>query len=347
MWWRGLLFALILNASAHAAAESTHHYVDPTGKAIALYEPIWRTLFEAFSEHAPDRIVVEFAKSGFSRFDTRDDRVLIRSGYSPSLAMAKIAHESAHLAAHNITNGYSIQNRFRFIDEGFASVFESRVAGRAARFKKYVLAVAAHQQRADNVRMHLVQDWRRYWGNWRKGRGRQTSYAYPVGASVIHFLVDMYGAGSPIRLMKAIGETGNFDAATRLSLNRSGQEIETGWIKYLQAVTIPDAGSVNIVRMDPPNGATEVRPDLHEITVEFNTPMARDICIRTNSCDEICYRNARWKSPSVLAIKLPVGLRPNESYILSLGSREGCKLKSAAMSDLPVTIWKFATARRP
>ncbi len=337
--------ALALFFHVAAAAESTHHFFDPAGKPLAQFEPIWRSLHEAFDEHAPKRIVVEFTESEFSRFDARRDRILIRLGYSPSQVMAKIAHESAHLAAHNLTNGYSTQNRFRFIDEGFASVFEGFVAGKANDFKQHALAVAAHQQRVGNVRLHLVQDWLRYWGDWRKGKGQQTLYAYPVGASFVYFLIDQYGAESPFRLMKAIGETGNFDAATRISLQRSAQEIEAGWIGYLQAVKIT-AGPVNIVRMNPANGASGVRPDLRELTVEFDVPMARNICIGTKRCDEICYRNAHRKSSSVLTIKLPKGLRPNSSYILWLGVRGRCQLKSVAMSELPVTTWKFSTGRR-
>jgi hypothetical protein len=234
------LFVLALGSSANAAAGSAQHYFDPAGNALVQYEPVWRALHDAFGEHAPPRIIVQVSGGQFSQFDTRHDRIYITAEYSESRAVAIVAHESAHLAAHNVTTGYSTQNQFRFIDEGYASVFANRVSGNEVAFKAWALEIAARQQRKDNVRLHLVQDWRTYWGSSRNGRGQQTEYAYPVGASFIYYLTDIHGAEAPMRFMKAIADTGDLHAAARLSLEMDGNELEAGWITYLAKVALQD-----------------------------------------------------------------------------------------------------------
>lgn len=338
-------------SSPAAKAETAWHFFDPAGNSLEKFEPVWTALHAEFGEHTPERIVVRITNDQFSRFDTRIDGVMIAARHYDLRAKKTIAHESAHLALHKLTNGFSTKNQFRFVDEGYATVFGNRVAGREVESKREILAIAAQQQRKNNVRIDLVQDWRTYWGNPRDGQRRQTPYAYSVAASFVHYLEDIYGSGSTLRLARAIGKTGDFDSATRLAFELTRGEIRAGWIAYLKNVRISESTTdpgvlktVSIVRMEPPSGARDISLELEELFVEFDTDMKGNICIWTLTCDEICFRNARWKSPRLLTIKILNRLRPGEKYSLSLGIEGRCRLLSVGSGALPVTQWNFETS---
>jgi len=345
----GFVLALMVSFSAYGETpDTTPHFFDPEGNALERFEPVWTALYKQYGQFTPDRILIRVTNANFSKFDVRSNTIMIKAAHYKQKwrAMEIVAHETVHLANHNLTNGHSLRNRFRFIDEGYASVFGKRLFGEDARYKQDVLVIAADQQRKDNVRLELVQDWKKYWGDWREDRRTLTNYAYPVGASFIYYLEDVYGEKEPLRFMSALGRTGNFNDASYLAFDVTGRQIEAGWITYMKNVRIAPAGPIRIVRMEPPNGATGVSRNRDELLVEFDTEMMREICVGTDSCDEICYSNAYWKSSKVLAIKLPKRLQSNETYSLSLGILERCRLRSRGLVDLPVTQWNFKTSQQ-
>ena len=152
----GFAFALAVNFSAYGQiSDTTAHYFDPEGNALARFEPVWTALHGLYAEAMPARITIRVTEGDFSSFDTETDTIMIRAAHykRKRRAMAIVGHESVHLANHNLTNGHSLRNRFRFIDEGYASVFGERLVGKSAHYKQDVLVIAADQERQDNVRL--------------------------------------------------------------------------------------------------------------------------------------------------------------------------------------------------
>ena len=332
-------------APSLASAESStplSHITDAAGNTLERFEPIWIALQKVFGSHTPRKIVVHVTKGPFSRFDTRNSSVLIAVGVYEIKPLKIIAHEASHIAQHNLTRGHSVKNQFKFIDEGHASVFASRVAGTEVEDKRDVLATAAQQARRGNVSLKWVQDWKSYWGRSRDGSGKQSRYAYSVGASFIYYLESVHGHNSPLLLMAAIGRLGEIGAATVDALQIMPRELEAQRIAYLTSDDIKGVPT-RIVILHPPNGSADVPIDLTELIVRFDDDMMRERCVRTRPCKEVCYRNAYWKTSRLLAIKLPKGLRPNSTYDLTLGVPGRCRLRNTDLIRLPITHWQFKT----
>ena len=77
--------------------------------------------------------------------------------------------------------------------------------------------------------------------------------------------------------------------------------------------------------------------------------MIKKVCITTKDCDSgICYKQAYWKSPTILVIKVTQKLSWNSFYELALGSEYGgCRLKGINGKELPLVEWDFKTVKRP
>lgn len=344
----GLTLCLAATAAAAEEQQKTHHYFDSLGNSLEKLDPVWTSLNKVFGNRTPVRIRVLFTDGPHSRFSPDADAILIKASHYNNQPIRMVAHESAHLAMAKLTRGASRQDRYRFIDEGFASLFGSSLAGDEKNFRKEALTIAAHQHRTGNVDFDLVQDWRAYKEippeQIAYTGGRINRYAYPVGASFVFYLLDTHGLPPVIKFFEELGVADNMDAAARRVFGKSKLDLESAWLAYLGSAGIPDDVPVEIVRMTPENGAQDIPVDLTELEVEFNTPMRmRNACVGTATCPEICYRNAYWKSPTTLAIKVDGRLKPHQKYGITLGLENRCRLLSLIQNALPVTEWSFKT----
>ncbi len=342
--------AIGLTMTFHVAAQDTksHHFFDAIGNSLEKFDGVWASLNQVFGNRTPVRIRVLFTDGPHSKFSAQADTILIKTTHYNNHPIRIVAHESAHLAMAKLTRGASRQGRYRFIDEGFASLFGSGLAGEEKTFRRDVLTVAAHQHRRGNVDFDLVQDWRSYKEipaeEVAYTGGQINRYAYAVGASFVFYLLDTHGLPPVMKFFEELGIADDLDTASRRVLDKSKAELETGWLSYLYDVELPEDVAVEVVRMTPSNGAKNVPIDITELEVEFNTPMlTRSACIGTATCREICYRNAYWKSPTVMAIKVDGKLKPHQRYGLTLGLANRCRLHSVIQRALPVTSWSFQT----
>jgi beta-lactamase regulating signal transducer with metallopeptidase domain len=100
-----------------------------------------------------------------------------------------------------------------------------------------------------------------------------------------------------------------------------------------------------IVSMDPPNGATDVDPNLKEIRVTFDMPMGGG-CSWTGGGEHFPTipdgQRPRWSDDQKTAI-LPVVLKPGRSYRLGLNSSSFKNFQSAAGVPLEPVNYSFST----
>ncbi|OFZ55999.1 MAG: hypothetical protein A2428_08595 [Bdellovibrionales bacterium RIFOXYC1_FULL_54_43] len=336
-----LLFSLTATAQAFTPSNSAVHYFDDTGTPLPQYEPIYQKLEAIYPGSVPEKIVIVFTDDTASRFDTKHNRILLSRKHFAQIPTYLIAHESSHLCLFRLTRGASIQERFRFFDEGYASIVGHRIAGNIDSYKhNESLPTAAVQHMSGNVNFVKVQDWKSYFG----GSYNANFYAYPVGASFDFFLIDTYGQQALDQFFLSIGSTQDLESTFQALFHKSASEIERAWLSYLATVAIPDAPSV--VSMSPANNAVNVSPDLSEIAVNFSTEMQEKVVFISNRCDEICYTGAYWKNNHTLAVRVRGALKPNTQYSLSLGSDKHGHFVSRAGLTLPVTEWRFTTGDR-
>ena len=110
-----------------------------------------------------------------------------------------IGHESCHLSMADFTNGASVKEKFRFFDEGFASIYEHMLANDSDDYKKTSLKIAVQQYLQGNVTFTKAQKWSEYFGDPKKF---VHYYAYPVGSSFVYYVIDSYGMDSFLSFCK-------------------------------------------------------------------------------------------------------------------------------------------------
>jgi hypothetical protein len=229
-----VLLVIAFDSAPLTAAEKSFHYFDTVGNSLEKFEPVWNKLKSNFGKNMPDRIVVQITGGKYSRFNTAETSIQINESHYRTSAAKMVAHESVHLALHRMTNGLTWQNSFRFLDEGYASVFASRLVHEETEFRQKTLELAVRQLLKGNISFPLVQDWKTYWGNPRDEKGYVTNYAYSVGASFVYFLEEKYTPASVLRLLQQLGETGDLDVAARGVFHKSLSDIEKEWMTFLR-----------------------------------------------------------------------------------------------------------------
>jgi hypothetical protein len=244
-----LISAVISLGAADAASENETPdngkqtcFAEKGGKPLPRFDQICQKLHDFFGSSMPTHITIEFTDAYFSRFSPDTSTVKISARHYQQKPFKVIAHEAAHIAMARLTQSSSLRNKFRFIDEGYASVFSNDVAGKREWHKAYSLQIAAREHRTQNVSFLLVQDWRRYWGDTRMHSGRDRSkfsdYAYSVGASFVYFFLDSFGENAFLKFLKNLPGHGSIHGALINSLGLTSTEVERLWLGYLAAVAL-------------------------------------------------------------------------------------------------------------
>jgi hypothetical protein len=327
------------------STDSGHHYFDCQGDPLPQWDFIWSKLFAFFGTSTQETIVVDHSSGTTSRFHPQDQSIVLGSGMD---RIDVVAHESTHLCNYNLTNGVSVANGFRFLDEGFAEIMEYNVQEEGDWYKTYALMVAQQENQAGNVSFAKVQDWSSYFKNGAPNSDSHTWNwrAYQVGSSFEFLIMDTKGGEDALRsFLIDIGNTKDIDTTFRNVFASTSSGLEKEWQAYLNQVQI-DPSTPAVVQMSPPDQATGVPLDTTEISVTFSVAMDKSICVNTPCGDTgVCYTDAYWKAHDVLAIKVVGGLKPGYGYRLELGSgASGCQMKSNAGAALPLTSWQFTAA---
>jgi hypothetical protein len=321
-----------------AASEvAANHYYDLLGNTLEQLEPAYARLQAFYGTSMPARITVRYTDRDHSLFHANTSSVsiaiehLARPARQPE---ATIAHETSHLALHALTHGASSLERFRFIDEGLAYMLAARVTdeGETFRAKALAKAAAAHQERT--IDFARVQAWDSYGS--RRAHAENPN-AYAVGASFVFFLLDERDEKQLHEFLVALGRTTDLDAALRETYGMSGQEAEARWQRYLGRIKVDPSALESppmLARTIPKQDEQRVSPTLRELVAEFDRPMDTNrMCIQTRCDDGVCYKNARWESPTRLVVAVTPALLPAHRYELSLGG-EDCRLRSASLVEL-------------
>lgn len=329
---------LVFSATALFSADTEYHFFNINRKPIPEYESVYPLLRKYYKDSTIKRITVRYTEKVSSMFNVKNDEIqLNKSADNHELRTA--GHESSHLCLANLTNGESVRERSRFFDEGFANIFGSIVDNDMEIYRKEALNIAAEQAAKGNVSFEKVRNWGDYFG---KPGVRTNSYAYPVGSSFDFYIIDTYGMEKLFTFFTDIGKTRDLEESLKNVFGTEMKDFEAKWISYV-AANKSEGGIPKIIRMFPENGSSGVSTSLEEIFVEFDQPMSRTLTLGTQDCASgVCYKNAYWKSRTVLALK--VSLKNDFQYRLNLGNKAAGKhLSSAAGRDLPITEWKFST----
>lgn len=125
------------------ALSGNYHFYNPDNQPLPQYEPIYNELVNYFQDCVPEKITVIPINGKASRFDYQKEHVLISDYALKNDPIGIVAHESCHLCMVNYTKGASVREEFRFIDEGFAEIFQSMISDKLEDYKSEALAVAA------------------------------------------------------------------------------------------------------------------------------------------------------------------------------------------------------------
>ncbi len=335
-----LLLSLFMKSAITYSEERQWHYFDVDNKPLPQYEFIYGKLKDYFKDNVPKKIVVKYitdTTEKTSRFDPINEIVLINEYSVKYDLIGVIAHESCHLCMENFTEKASVKEEFRFLDEGFADIFQSIITNKADDYKNESLAIAAVQYNRNNISFEKVKKWSTYFGD---PQIKINFYAYPVGSSFDFFIIDTYGMERLITFFKDIGRTQDLGKSLKKIFNNDKQSIESEWLQYLKKVNVSNT-EPHIIKMFPANLATNVSIKTTEIYIEFDIPMSRNIILITNCSDGVCYKNAYWKTDKVLAVK--VNLLPNYQYKVYLGDNYYGRFMSKFSVELPITTWSFNT----
>ncbi len=333
----GVLLLVLFSAALIYADSSTSHFFNVINQPLPEYEPVYPLLKQYFADSVPETIIVSYTKRKTSQFNPNSEIVLISEFVQKDNAVAVVGHESSHLSLANLTQGASVMEQFRFFDEGFADIFESIVQKDTEAFKRDSLIIAALQSQNHNVSFKKVQNWSEYFGN---PQVKTNFYAYPVGSSFDFFIIDTYGMEQLFAFFKDIGNTQDLEKSIKNVFKKDQQVLETDWLRYLGKVDVSVAAP-QIIKFYPENKMSNISPNTSEIYIEFTTPMMPLIRLITSQTTGISYKDAYWKTPKILAVK--VKLQPNCSYVISLGDRDHGRFLSKYGIALPVTEWSFTT----
>jgi hypothetical protein len=183
--------ALVLTACAAPARAPSReaHYRDAAERPLANLEPAWSVVHDFFDEATPPIVHVTYVDRGTSQFHPESSALTIsRESLRHQTEVGVAAHETAHLALARLTRGASTTEALRFIDEGLASIVQSRAEGKADAYRARASVVAAERAREDGAILAHAERWSEYFGD---PKTRADFDAYDVGASFDQFLFDV------------------------------------------------------------------------------------------------------------------------------------------------------------
>ncbi len=175
----------------------------------------------------PNRVEVARTPGGGGSFSTRTTTVNIGETVKPADYDAVLAHETVHLCLVMISNGASVTDQYRFLDEGFAKLYDRRM-----RLSEDSIARLTYgklkKYPAEVINFKQARSWSSYFGK-PDSLGTLGWDAYYVGVSFHLFLEDTYGKSKPLKLMREIGLSMSFAGALKDTVGEDIDVVEKKW----------------------------------------------------------------------------------------------------------------------
>jgi len=328
-------------ATAPQCRDAPARYVDAAGNGLERFEDIWTQLHALFGTSLPERLEVVYIGGRYSQFDPDAGVVRVSTDGFPDELRQTVAHETTHIALARLSRKASIREPFRFLDEGFANIRETMVAGADSEaYRRRAFGVAALRHRTDPLDVARLQRWSTFFG---RPRSSETDFmAYEIASSLVFVLLDKHGEAGLLRLFESLGRSGELEVSLRDALGTTPAELERAWLAEIsRPELIPP--TPELVSLEPANGAEGVPPGKRQLRAVFSVPMDRTLSLTTAQCDEgLCFTEARWESDRVLVVDAE--LKPGLDYALTLGYQQR-RLRSRDGAPLPMTEWRFETSR--
>lgn len=205
-----------------------------TGMPLPDYDEVWDSLHAYYGAALPSPVYIAYTQGGISGFDGPDTVVLsFQDLMNDKQRLPTLAHEASHLGNYSLTAGQSSETPFRFIDEGFAGLWQFRADIEG--FKGYTMDVAKDYLAHGKVSFAQVQDWSSYFGS---SPDHFDYKAYNVGSSFVFFLTDTYGEDGFRRLLTSIGQEKDLGRALKGEFGISMAEAEANWVAYIRRFKI-------------------------------------------------------------------------------------------------------------
>ncbi len=248
-----IFIILIFFKFVMSSDEIKFHFYNEKHEPIEKVEFIYNDLIKYFKDKVPDMITVKYIKTPISifgydySFATRGDTVLINEEHKSDL-IRLVAHESCHICFYYTLKEICAKEKYRFFNEGFCRIFDSIVVDeyenilfdQADAYKKAALAIAANENKKNNVSFKKVQKWFKYFGkiNIENASGKTNYYAYPVGSSFVYYIFDTYGIDSFFSFVNDLANSDDMNISFKKNFKKSKSEIEKEWLEYLGKVKI-------------------------------------------------------------------------------------------------------------
>jgi hypothetical protein len=333
----GLVLVLFAACAPARAPERATHYVGPGDRPLPQLEAAWEIVHEFFGDATPDVVHVAYVERGTSRFDPEKAALMLsRESLKSQSEIGVTAHETAHLALARLTKGASTTEPLRFLDEGLASILQSRADRDADAYKARAAVVAAQRAHEDDAILEHARHWSVYFGD---PATRADYEAYDVGASFVLFLFAGFGEYKTRRLLADLGETRDLALSCLRVTSTELSAIELSWRAALDDVVVQVP---RVVAQSPSNEDEAVPVETTELVATFDVPMQARVCLNAPCHEGICFDHATWRTPTELVVRLTKPLRPSRWYEVTLGTPT-CRLASRAGAKMPPKVWHFKT----
>lgn len=220
---------LFLSLFAVPVYAANSHFVDSDGNDLPQFDVLWVRLSNFYGAAVPNIIYADISNSAVSEFEPPDHIHITPSSYQ-SRPNETIIHETSHLANWKLSNGQTAETAFRFIDEGFATVWQESGTSNAGAWKTYLMKTAKACSAIGKVSFALAQDWSHYFGD---SPSNFHYDAYNVGASFVYFLQDTFGDDKLKEFLAALGSTQELGAAVQMTFGVGLGNFEAQWIAYI------------------------------------------------------------------------------------------------------------------
>jgi hypothetical protein len=223
---------LLLTALLFSSVSLATSYFGPK---LAKYDYVEGLLEGFYGGHMPQKVDVKITGRNTSGFNTSKMQITVSTKYIGSRMADTLAHETSHLALYNLTNGQSIQTKFRFIDEGMATVMATRTAEDPNIKKQKVMTSAEKNRRKGRLHFASAARWKQFFGNPNTNFNNLDWSAYDVGASFVYYIIDNYSEEELYTFCLSLGETKDFKASIQLVFGVSSAEMQKSWNKYVKS----------------------------------------------------------------------------------------------------------------
>ena len=218
------------------------------GKANILFTdkeknplPQYNAHVPALRQYYPQEIAPIIIEEGdFHSFNYITRVVYLDIKNTPSQNLPPLAmHEASHIINYDISDGFSLEEQPRFIDEGMASIIYAAVAeGDIIPYRDIVINCKAKTRRAGGkAKLADLMQWKTYVGDYTNVENfyKTVNYeGYDEAASFVFFLTEKWGNDILYKIFKDLAATKDLNKTFKNILNKDAPQVETMWHAYIE-----------------------------------------------------------------------------------------------------------------